>query len=202
MIRRLLGASFAAALAVAAVPAVAADAYTFDKNHSRIAFTWNHVGLSNQSARFGSFDGEILFDAEKPENSKVNITIDANSIDSGVKLFDEHLKGDGFFDVAKHPKATFVSTDVRKTGARSFQVTGNLTIKGKTRPVVLDATLNYTGDHPLAGYFKALAGSNWLGWSAHTRVRRSEFDLGQYAPLTSDTVDISIETELRQAPKK
>ena len=61
MIRRLIGASFAAALAVAAVPSVAADAYTFDKNHSRIAFTWNHVGLSNQSARFGSFDGEYSF---------------------------------------------------------------------------------------------------------------------------------------------
>lgn len=198
MIRRLLGASLAVALVTAAAPSVAAEAYTFDKNHSRITFGWNHVGMSNQYARFGSFDGDIVYDAEKPENSKVSITIDPASIDSAVKIFDEHLKGEGFFDVAKHPKITFTSTEVRKTGARNFQITGNLTIKGKTRPVVLDATLNYAGEHPLAPYVKALAGANWLGWSAHTRVRRSEFDLGQYAPLTSDTVDISIETELRQ----
>lgn len=201
MIRRMLGASIAM-LALAASPhfssAFAADAYTFDKSHSRIVFTWNHVGMSNQSARFLSFDGDILFDADKAENSKVSVTIDPASVASDWKALDDHFKGEDFFNVAKFPKATFESTEVRKTGKHSYQITGNLTIKGKTMPVVLDSTLNHSGDHPLAGFVKALAGANYLGWSAKTRIRRSDFDLGLYAPLTSDTIDISIETEMRQ----
>jgi polyisoprenoid-binding protein YceI len=201
MIRRMLGASIAMlALAASATfsSAFAADAYTFDKSHSRIVFTWNHLGMSNQSARFASFDGDIVFDAEKAENSKVSVTIDPASVVSDWKQLDEHFKGEDFFNVAKFPKATFVSTDVRKTGKNAYQITGNLTIKGKTMPVVLDSTLNYSGDHPLAGYVKALAGANYLGWSAKTRIRRTDFDLGLYAPMTSDTIDITIESEMRQ----
>jgi len=201
MIRRMLGASIAMLAFAASTTfssAFAADAYTFDKGHSRIVFTWNHLGMSNQSARFASFDGDIAFDAEKAENSKVSVTIDPASVVSDWKQLDEHFKGEDFFNVAKFPKATFVSTDVRKTGKNTYQISGNLTIKGKTMPVVLDSTLNHSGDHPLAGFVKAYAGANYLGWSAKTRIRRTDFDLGMYAPLTSDAIDVTIESEMRQ----
>jgi polyisoprenoid-binding protein YceI len=198
MIRRMLGASLAMLLLASTSIASAADAYTFDKGHSRIVFTWNHLGMSNQSARFAGFDGDIAFDAEKAENSKVSVTIDPASVVSDWKQLDEHFKGEDFFNVAKFPKITFVSTEVRRTGKHTFQIVGNLTIKGKTLPVVLDSTLNYSGDHPLAGFVKAYAGANYLGWSAKARVRRTDFDLGLYAPMTSDTIDIAIESEMRQ----
>ena len=198
MIRRMLAASLAMLAIAASSTASAADAYMFDKGHTRVVFTWNHLGMSNQSARFATVDGDIAFDAEKAENSKVSVTIDPASVVSDWKALDEHFKGEEFFNVAKFPKVTFVSTDVRKTGKNSYQITGNLTIKGKTQPVVLDSTLNYSGDHPLAGFVKAYAGANYLGWSARTRIRRTDFDLGLYAPLTSDTIDIAIESEMRQ----
>jgi polyisoprenoid-binding protein YceI len=175
-----------------------AQTYAFDATHTKIIFAYNHLGMSNQYGRFDGFDGEVAFSADKMAEAKVNVTIDANSIDTDVAKLDEHLKSPDFFDTAKYPKITFKSTGAKQTGSKSLQISGDLTIKGKTLPVVLDATLNYQGEHPLAKFIKAYAGSQWLAFSARTRVRRSDFDLGLYAPMTSDTVDIIIETELRE----
>jgi len=185
--------AFLAALA----PSAQAQTFAFDPTHTKIMFAYSHLGMSQQYGRFDGFDGEITFNAEKMAESKVNVTIDVNSIDTDVAKLDEHLKSADFFDTAKHPKITFKSTSVKQTGSKSMQITGDLTIKGRTQSVVLDATLNHLGEHPLAKFVKAYAGSTWAGFSGVTRVRRSDFDLGLYAPLTSDTVDIIIETELR-----
>lgn len=183
--------------ALATQPALA-QTYGFDATHTKIIFVYNHVGMSNQYGRFDIGDGEVVFAADKMAEAKVNVTIDANTIDTDVAKLDEHLKSPDFFDTAKHPRITFKSTSVKQTGNKSMQVTGDLTIKGKTHPVVLDATLNHNGEHPLAKFIKAYAGANWIAFSAKTRIRRTDFDLGLYAPLTSDTVDIIIETELRE----
>lgn len=189
------GAALAAGLAS---QPLLAQTYNFDSTHTKIMFVYNHLGLSNQYGRFDGFDGEVVFSADKMAEAKVNVTIDANSIDTDVTKLDEHLKSPDFFDTAKYPKITFKSTGVKQTGSKSLQVAGDLTIKGKTLPVVLDATLNHNGEHPLAKFVKAYAGANWISFSAKTRVRRSDYDLGLYAPMTSDTVDIIIETELRE----
>jgi len=185
------------AMGVAVQPA-AAESYSFDMGHTKIIFVYNHLGMSNQYGRFDGFDGEVVFSADKMSDAKINVTIDANSIDTDVPKLDEHLKSPDFFDTTKHPNITFKSTSVKQTGAKSLQVTGDLTIKGKTRPVVLDATLNFQGEHPLGKFSKAYAGAQYVAFSAHTRLRRTDFDLGLFAPLTSDTVDIIIETELRE----
>ncbi|MFO1322374.1 MAG: YceI family protein [Burkholderiales bacterium] len=196
MIRTLLGTVVLAAGMTAAH--AAPETFNFDKTHTKVIFAYSHVGMSNQYARFDSVDGEVVFDADKPENSKVSVTIDPASVDTDVKALDDHLKAEDFFNVAKYPKVTFVSTDVRKTGTKTYQITGTLTMKGKSHPVTLDATLNHIGDHPLAGFVKAYAGATYIGFSGKARIRRSDFDLGLYAPLTSDVVDIIIETEMRQ----
>lgn len=175
-----------------------AQSYSFDNTHTKIIFVYNHLGMSNQYGRFDGYDGEVVFSADKMAEAKVNVTIDANSIDTDVAKLDEHLKSADFFDTAKHPKITFRSTGVKQTGSKAMQIMGDLTIKGKTHPVVLDATLNHSGEHPLAKFIKAYAGANWVSFSAKTRIRRSDYDLGLYAPMTSDTVDIIIETELRE----
>ncbi len=175
-----------------------AETFTFDKEHTKIVFIYNHLGMSNQFGRFDGFDGEVEFDAAKMGASRASVTIDVASIDTDVAKLDEHLRSEEFFDAAKHPKITFKSTEVRQTAAKALQIAGDLTIKGKTRPVVLDATFNYLGEHPLAKMIKAYAGAQYASFSAKTRIRRSEFDVGLYAPFTSDTIDIIIETELRQ----
>ncbi|MDJ0946545.1 MAG: YceI family protein [Kiloniellales bacterium] len=187
----------AAALALGTA-AQAANTYTFDKGHTKILFFWNHLGLSNQSARFDDVDGTLVFDSEKPETSKIEVTIKTDSIDSDVPAFDDHLKSADFFNAEKHPEITFVSTAVRKTGSKSGQVEGDLTVNGVTKPVTLDVTFNFQGEHPLSAYSETYKGAQYVAFSARTRVLRSEFNLGLYAPLTSDTVDIMIETELRR----
>ena len=131
-------------LAVAALgsgtAAQAAGTYNFDKGHTKILFFWNHLGMSNQSARFDDFDGTVVFDPEKLENSKVDVTIKTASVDTDVPAFDDHLKSADFFNAEKHPEITFVSTAVRKTGQETGQVVGDLTINGVTKPVTLDVT--------------------------------------------------------------
>lgn len=200
MIRSTLRHAFVGATLAAGLVAqpLMAQTYSFDNTHTKILFVYNHLGMSNQYGRFDGYDGEVVFNADKIAEAKVNVTLDANSIDTDVAKLDEHLKSPDFFDTAKHPRITFKSTGVKQTGSKSMQISGDLSIKGKTLPVVLDATLNYSGEHPLAKFIKAYAGSQWISFSAKTRVRRSDFDLGLYAPMTSDTVDIIIETELRE----
>ncbi len=169
--------------------------YEFDKSHTQIRITWNHVGLSEQSAYFRDYQGTIVFDQEDISNSAVEVTIDPASVDTAVPPFDDHLKSSDFFDVEKHREVTFKTTDVVQTGPNTGRMTGDLTIKGITKPVTLDVTLNFAGEHPLGAFmekFKRQA----AGFKAKGRVLRSEFDLGRSAPLVSDWVDIEINTEL------
>lgn len=175
-----------------------AETYAFDKNHSKIIFVYNHLGIANQYGRFNAFDGEVTFNPEKMAESEVSVAIDTASIDTGIAKLDEHLRSEEFFHATQNPKITFKSTEVRQTGAKSLQIVGDLTIRGKTRSVVLDAVLNFVGEHPLSKHFKSYEGAQYAGFSAKTRVRRTDFDVGMYAPMNSDVVDIIIETELRK----
>lgn len=179
--------------------AQAADTYKFDKGHTEVRFEWNHVGLSTQSGEFHDVDGTVVFDKEKLGSSKVDVTIQAASLDTGVEKLDAHLKNEDFFNVTKHPVITFRSTFVKQTAVNRGLVTGELTMNGVTKPVTLDIALLFEGDHPLAPFIKAYAGAPYVAFSGRTSVLRSDFNLGKFAPLTSDKIDILIETEMRQA---
>lgn len=181
--------------------AAAADIYKFDKGHTEVRFLWNHVGLSTQSGEFHDVDGAVTFNREKLENSTVDVTIKSESIDTGVAPLDTHLKSADFFDVKKFPTITFKSTSVRQTGVDRGEVTGNLTIHGVTKPVKLDVSLLFEGEHPLAPFNKSYAGAPYVAFSGRTEILRSEFGVGRFAPLTSDVISIVIETEMRQASK-
>ena len=194
----LSGALMAAVALGAGTAAQAAGTYTFDKGHTKILFFWNHLGMSNQSARFDDFDGTVVFDPEKPETSKVDVTIKTASVDTDVPAFDDHLRSGDFFNAEKHPEITFVSTTVRKTGTDTGQVDGDLTINGVTKPVTLDVTFNFMGEHPLSAFNENYKGAQYAAFSARTRVLRSDFKVDRYAPMVSNTVEIMIETELRK----
>ncbi len=200
----LAGSSFVLAglfgAALLALPGTAALAdpqtYQFDKNHTQIRITWNHLGLSEQSLMFTEYTGTVTFDEEDVSNSAVQVTIDPASVDSGVPAFDDHLRSSDFFHVEEHDEITFETTSVVRTGPNTGQMTGDLTIKGITKPVTLDVTLNYSGEHPLAAFNEKFQGRQAAGFTATGRVLRSDFDLGRNAPIVSDWVDIEINTEL------
>lgn len=110
---------------------------------------------------------------------------------SGVAKLDEHLKGEDFFDVAKYPTATFESTSVKPNGDNLAIVTGNLTMRGVTKPVILDVKLNKIG--------KNMMDKQTVGFTAHTTVKRSHFGMVKYLPGLGDEVTIEIESEANLA---
>jgi polyisoprenoid-binding protein YceI len=178
------------ALAFASASAFAEPVtYTIDGGHTQANFTWNHFGYSNPSAGFDDIQGTINYDAADVSNSSVEVTIAIDSINSQVSKLDEHLKSADFFDAKTYPQATFKSSKVEK-GAKegSFKVTGDLSLHGVTRPVVLDATLNRADEHPMS---KAPT----IGLDAHTTIKRSDFGIDKYVPNVSDEIRIAITTE-------
>ncbi len=195
--------SLLAATAVAAIagaltvdPATAADSYSLEKIHTEIIFSYDHLGNSRAYGEFRSFDGEVVLDRDDPSQSTMTITIDPTGIDTGVEAFDTHLMSADFFDVETFPEITFVSTAVEPTGDTTARVTGDLTIKDNTHPVVLDVTLNYIGEHQLAEFVPDYAGMEVAGFSASGTLNRSAFGLGMMAPMVGDEVELIIETEL------
>ncbi len=179
----------AAALALASTVAFAAPlTYKIDANHTDVVASWSHFGFSNPIAHFGKVDGNITYDPANVGASKVEVTIPLSGLNSHVGDFDDHLRSADFFDAEKFPTITFKSTSVKAAGKGKLKVTGDLTIKGTTKPVVLDVTINKTGVQPLAKREAA-------GFSATTTVKRTDFGLGLYAPNVSDQVKLSITTE-------
>lgn len=184
---RLLSA--AALLAFAAAPAFAAPVtYKIDPTHTTVLAQWNHFGFSNPSASFGNVEGTLVYDAADVAKSSVEVTLPLSGLEGFSAKFNEHLRSADFFDVAKFPKATFKSTKVEAAGEGKLKVTGDLTVKDITRPVVLDVTLNKAADHPMT---KAPT----IGFDATTTLSRSEFGVGNYAPAVSDEVSLRITTE-------
>jgi len=164
-------------------------AYALDKEHGYITFSYSHLGFSIPKIGFRQFDVTLDLNSAAPEKSQLNVMIDAASVDSRVADFDDHLNGEDFFDTAKFPEINFVATRIAATGADTFDVTGDLTIKGITKQVTLDARLLKAANHPMKRV-------PTLGFTATTKVKRTEFDLGKYAPAVGDDVDIEITVEL------
>jgi polyisoprenoid-binding protein YceI len=178
-----------AGLLGAAVSAQAAPVtYQLDPGHTMVLFSWNHFGYSNPTADLGLGEGTLVFDEQHPAQSSVQVTLPLDRLDTHVPALDEHLKKPDFFDAAKYPTVTFKSTAVQPLGGNKFKVTGNLTVHGVTRPVVLDATLNKVGPHPMT---KAQS----IGFDATASLKRSDFGVGAYVPAVSDDITIRITTE-------
>ncbi len=163
-------------------------AYQIDPTHTATVFSWNHFGFSTPSANFSDIQGTINVDNAKPSNSSVNVTIPLASLNTNVKALDDHLKTADFFDAAKYPNITFKSTKVQALGKNKYKITGDLTIKNITKPVVLNAVLNKQGEHPMT---KAQA----IGFNATTSFDRSAFGVGAYVPNVGDKITVNITTE-------
>ena len=192
MVRRMLSTTAVFAALAFAQPALAAETYVFDKAHTNIQFSWDHFGFSTTSAGFEEFSGELQFDPEDRANSSIEVTIDLDSVDSGFDTFNEHLtEKPEWFNTDEYPEATFTSTGIEALGEDRLRVTGDLTLKGVTKEVTLETTINKIGEHPVTN-------AKTIGFDVTTTVSRSAFDMGNYAPSVGDEVTISISSEMQR----
>lgn len=185
--------SFGLAVALASTVTLAAPVdYKIDPTHTATVFSWNHFGFSTPSANFSDIQGVIKVDNAKPANSSVNVTIPLSSVNTNVPALDKEFQEEAWFNAAKYPNITFKSTKVETKDKKHFKITGDLTVKGITKPVVLDAVLNKQGEHPMA---KVPA----IGFNATTSFNRSYFGLGNYVPNVGDKITVNITTEATAA---
>ncbi|ENU24788.1 hypothetical protein F993_01036 [Acinetobacter proteolyticus] len=185
--------SLGLAVALASSVALAAPVdYKIDPTHTATVFSWNHFGFSTPSANFTDIQGTIKVDNAKPANSSVEVTIPLSSVNTNVAALDKEFQEEAWFNAAKYPNITFKSTKVETKDKKHFKITGDLTVKGVTKPVVLDAVLNKQGEHPMA---KVPA----IGFNATTSFDRSAFGIGNYVPNVGDKITVNITTEATAA---
>lgn len=175
---------------VPAIPQV--SKWTLDPENSSVGFVCKHV-LSKVRGMFPMPSGSVTLDEATPANSRINATIDASLVTTGVEERDSHLKSADFFNVAEHPTITFVSTSVTKTGGTSYTATGELAMHGVTKPVTLAFTPSAPFEH---------AGGIRRGVEATTMVNRKDFGLAWEFPgegpgvVVGDDIEITIDAEL------
>ncbi|MHC9234217.1 YceI family protein [Pseudooceanicola sp. 502str34] len=180
-------------LAVAA-PAVAEPVdYAFDASHSQLIFHYNHFGYSTTWGMYSGFDGSIVYDAEAPADSSVEVSFPVDSMITGWDERLAHFMSPDFFGGEDKDKTvTFKSTSIEVTGDNTALITGDLTLNGITKPVVLDTTL--TNDQP-----NPMTNAPALGFFATTTLLRSDFGVDLYAPMVSDEVQVEISLEAAAA---
>jgi len=169
---------------------VAADPlkYNIDPEHALPHFAFNHLGYSTVTGRFDRVNGTILYDP-KTSTASVDITIDMNSVNTGVEVLDKHLRSGDFFDVRSNPEARFKSTFVEFDNGRPISITGDLTLNGVTKSVTFMVTSFKRGPHAIK------ANRDALGGNARAVISRTDFGLGRFTPNIGDSVTITIGLE-------
>jgi polyisoprenoid-binding protein YceI len=177
---------------------MALEKWNIDVVHSTIGFTVRHLVVSKVHGYFTKWSGSLSFDAENPTTAQAEATIDIASVDTREPQRDAHLKSGDFFEVEKHPQMTFKSTKVESGASKDhFKVTGDLTLRGVTRPVVLDVEYGGRSKHPQMG--------ERVGFSAHTSINRKDYGVSFNQVLDnggvalSEKVEINIEVEATKA---
>jgi polyisoprenoid-binding protein YceI len=184
------------ALGFAGAVSAAPETYTIDPVHSSVGFTIRHF-VSKVPGSFTKFSGTIKYDAANPAASSVDATIEAGSVSTANEKRDTHVKSPDFLDAEKFTTITFKSTQWTKTGEDSFDIAGDLTLHGVTKPVVLKAKL--------LGVGPGMQGATLSGWEATTTIKKSDFGVAGPAMLAKalgDEVTVNIGIEAGYAAKK
>ena len=197
MTRHLLAAAAGLCIASAAPVATWAATWTIDPAHTNVQFSVRHMMLSNVTGEFGKVTGTIQGDQSAPATAVIEATVDATSINTREPKRDEHLKSPDFLDVAKYPTITFKSKKIEPAGAGSFKVTGDLTLHGVTKEVVLDVS-------DVTPAIKDPMGKTRAGAHATTKINRKDFGLNWNRTIEAggvmvgDDVTITVEAELHR----
>jgi polyisoprenoid-binding protein YceI len=188
MLKKTLATMVLGTALLGAGSAMAADyAIDTDGQHAFVNFKISHLGYSWLYGSFKDFDGGFSFDEKNPEASKVNVTLNTKSVDTNHAERDKHIRSGDFLNVGKHPTATFVSTSVKSTGEGTADISGNLTLNGVTKPVVIAASFVGQGDDPWGGYR--------AGFSGNTTLKLKDFDIQKDLGPASQDVELIISVE-------
>jgi len=182
-------------LAVAATAAAQAGTWQIDPNHTSAQFSVRHLAVSTVRGAFTKVSGSAKYDPADPSRLSLDATIEATSVDTRVEMRDKDLRSPNFLDVEKFPTITFHSKQTKSAGAGKLQITGDLTIHGVTKEVVLDV------DGPTAA-MKDPWGNQRIGASASTKINRHDFGVNGLPPVVGDDITITIDAELIQPQPK
>ena len=182
-----LTAALLATAALSSTAFAAPETYVIDSGHTFPRFEYSHFGYSIQVSRFDKTTGKITLDRAAKTGS-MDVTIDMKSVSTGSTAFNGHIQGEDFLDTEKFPTATFKSTSVKFAGDKPASIDGNLTIKGITKPVTLTVTGFHCMPHPMNK-------KEACGAGATTKIKRTEFNAGKYAPNVGDEVTLTISVE-------
>lgn len=165
----------------------ASDVYQLDPNHTYVLWSVNHFGFSHPSGKWLA-NGTITLDEKKPQDSKLDVTINLAELATGIPAFDKHIKSKEFLDTAQFATATYKSNKIILEGKDKAKVEGTLTFHGIAKPVTLNVKLNKKGINPITQ-------KETLGFTATATLKRTDFGVGAYAPNVSDEVKLMIEAE-------
>ena len=176
----------------------AQQVFKTDQGHTEVFFGWSHAGVSMQYGEFTKAEAVLTLLPDRLEGSSVVAKIDATSVTAGFEPMDNMLKSRSLLDVEKFPEITFKSTAIELTGKDTAKVTGDLTIHGVTRSVILDTKLTFRGSHPLTRYFEYYKGE-WLAFHATGKINHTSFNVGSSSTIGSKgTIFIEIRTEMQR----
>jgi len=179
--------AFTLAASLSSIAVAAPETYVIEPTHTLPRFEYSHFGYSTQLSRFDKTSGTIILDRVAKKGS-VDIVIDATSVNTGYALFNQHIQAADFFDTEMFPTITFKSNQIKFDGDKLVAVTGDLTVKGVTKPVTLTVTSFLCMPHPMLK--KDACGAN-----ATVTVKRSDFNMGKHVPYVSDEVKLTIPVE-------
>lgn len=167
--------------------------YRLDDTHAYLSFSYSHLGLSHPQIHFSEFEADLMLNGNDMSQSQVSITVDAASVDSALPELDNELIGADFFDVANHPVISFRSTGYEETSESAGRLIGDLSVRGVTKPVTLDVTINSAAMNPRNR-------REMIGFSATGNLSRSDYGLTAYAPMIGDELSLHIQVEFEKVP--
>ena len=165
--------------------------YELDENHGYLSFSYSHLGLSNPELQFGDFSAILALDSQNLADSRVTISIDAESVSGVSPALDEVLRSEDFFDTANHPEIVFTSTGYEERSANTGRLTGDLSVAGVVKPVTLDVVINKAA-------MDQRNRREMIGFSATGTLSRAEFGMTQFEQLVADELALNVQVEFQK----
>lgn len=173
---------------------VQSGTYVLDASHGKITWSMDHMGFSTYVGQFTDVSATLNLDVKNPSASKLQAEVKTDSVGSLNSALDGHLKTADFLDTAKFPTAGFQATKIRLIDADSAEITGNLTLRGVTKPIVMIADFNQAGVNPVDRKYT-------VGFDGHARIKRSDFGITYGVPVLGDDVTLHFEAEFKLQPE-
>ena len=167
--------------------AYAAETYKLDPAHTSIVFRVKHLGVSYVFGRFNGPTGSFIFDESSPSKNAIEMQAETKNIDTAVEKRDTHLKSPDFFNAGEYPLVSFKSKSVKKSGETAYEVSGDLTLLGKTRPITVEVHATGAGKDPWGGFRR--------GFETSFSIKRSDFGMGFMMGGVSDEVNLTVSVE-------